>query len=66
MKAIFSFIVGLICTLIFAYFIFVSPEKPPNYVYVLIFLVFYSLTYGFITWIKGRRSHHESTNQHQP
>lgn len=63
MKAIISFLVGLICTLIAAYILFIPPDTPPNYVYVIIFLVFYSLTYGIITWIKGRKSHHEPSNQ---
>ncbi len=66
MKMIISFLVGIIFTLMIAYFFFIPPDTPPNYVYVIIFLVFYTITYAVISWIKGRKSHHEPGTEKQP
>jgi len=55
MRILFSIPIAAILTIIVGYFLFYPPNTPPDYVYLLIFLVFFGILYGMLTLLKRRK-----------
>ena len=55
MKIMISFFIGLVLTILIAYVLFLPPETPPNYVYVIIFVISFGLCYLLISLLSRRK-----------
>jgi hypothetical protein len=63
MKIIIAFFIGFVLTLLIAYFFFLPPDTPPNYVYVVIFLVSFGLSYLIISLLSRRKQQDGNKNE---
>lgn len=63
MKIIISFFIGFILTIVAAYIFFLPPDTPPNYVYVVIFLITFGLSYLLISLLSRRKQKDGNKNE---
>ncbi len=63
MKITISFFISIVLTIIIAYFFFLPPEVPPNYVYVIIFLLSFGLSYLLISLLSRRKQQDGNKNE---
>lgn len=59
MKAIVSLVISIVLTILVAYFLFLPPHTPPDYVYVIILLIFFVLSYFILNLIQRRKTPHD-------
>lgn len=60
MKVLIALVISIVLTIVLAYFVFLPPQTPPDYIYVIILLVFFVLSYFAINLIMRRKSSHDT------
>lgn len=61
-KVIGAFSVSVVLTLVTAYIFFLPPNLPPAYVYIIVFIVFFGISFMVINAISRRKQRGGGTN----
>jgi len=59
-KITISFFIGFILTILIAYLLFLPPDTPPTYAYVVIFLITFGISYLIMNLLSRRKKKNES------
>jgi len=62
-KITISFFIGFILTILIAYILFLPPDTPPNYVYVVLFLITFGMSYLVISLLSWRKEQNGNENE---
>ncbi len=61
-KITISFFIGFLLTILIAYVLFLPPDTPPNYFYVVIFLITFGISYLVFSLLSRRKKQNGNKN----